>query len=76
MGWGGWFSSGNGEAASKNVDSESSRSGNAETHHISTAGGGKHHSGGGDRGNHSHTIVQHKSGGTKSSHSVPHKNNR
>ncbi len=73
--WSSWFSSGNGEAASKSVPASESRSGHPETHHISTAGGGKHHSGGGDRNNHSHVIIQHKEG-RSSAHAIAHKGNR
>lgn len=76
MGWSLWTKSGSGEAASKSVSASQSRSGYPETHHISTAGGGKHHPGGGDRDNHTHVVVQHKEGGKKSAHAVPHKHNR
>lgn len=76
MGWSDWFSSSDGEASSKDVEPDESRSGNVETHYISTAGSGTHHSGGGDRDNHNHVVVQHKPDGTKSAHCVPHKQNR
>ena len=75
MSWSSWFGSGNGEAKSKSVSAKESRSGSKESHFLSTAGGGKHHKGGGDRSNHSHVIVQHREG-RSTAHSVPHKKNR
>lgn len=76
MSWSSWFNSGNGEAASKEVSAEKSESGYPETHYISTAGGGKNHSGGGDRNNHAHVIVEHRPGGRTVAHAIPHRKNR
>lgn len=69
MGWFGWSSNDDGsESNTKEVSADTSRSGNAETHHISSAGGG-------DRDNHTHVIIQHREG-RDTAHCVPHKSKR
>jgi hypothetical protein len=71
MGWLSWSKnpgSKGGEGTSKSVPASKSRSGNAETHHLNSAGGSKQ--------DHSHVIVQHKGSGRSSAHALPHKSKR
>jgi hypothetical protein len=69
MSWLGWSTNDDGsESNTKEVSSDNSRSGNAETQYLSTAGGG-------DKENHTHIIIQHKEG-RDTAECLPHKNNR
>ncbi len=65
MGWLGWITGSGGSSSNTKVQ----RSGGVtKTHHLSTAGGGS-------KSNHAHVIVR-ESGGRKTAHAVPHKDNR
>ncbi len=65
MGWGSWFKNSDGTSSSTKTRSSG---GVKETHHLVTDKGGS-------KRNHSHVIVR-ESGGRKSAHCVPHKDNR
>lgn len=66
MAWSDWIG---GIGGSSSKSKSSSKGGVKTTHHLSTAGKG------GSKRNHSHTIVR-ESGGRKTAHAVPHKDNR
>jgi hypothetical protein len=56
------------ESTTKEVPASATRSGNPETEHLTTAGGG-------NRNDHSHVIIQHREG-RDTAHAVPRKSQR
>ena len=69
MSWKDWVTNDDGSKSStKEYTASESKSGNPETHHLNTAGGG-------DPKNHTHVIIQHREG-RDTAHCLPHKNNR
>lgn len=64
-----WFKNDDGsESKVKEVSAKESKSGNAETHYLSTAGGGS-------KSNHTHVVIQHREG-RNTAHCVPKKEDR